>query len=390
MFRANIGRPEWIPNEYQYNERRPFGAARQLNVNSTDSPAGVAQTRAEDEALRWLIDFDDLSGAGRARFYAWLREQPENRQAFERAEQDWRRLDILRELASNVSPGKANRTPDPKIVNTWLRRRRIKRHYLPLAAVASVVALALVLFLPAAPELEASYRTAIGEHRKILLPDDSVITLNTNSEASVVYTADGRDVQLHRGEAHFAIAPSSERPFSVAAGSGTVTAVGTAFNVYVRDDLVEVTVTEGVVEVSPHAAGLDAVAARSQASHTQSGAAAAVETLVETLAQGERLRYRNGVESRSTVAPGELARELAWQDGMLDFQGDPLAAVIEEASRYTAMRMTIEDPEIENLSVTGYFKAGDVETLLGLIDSNELVAVQRIAPDLVHITASRD
>lgn len=355
-------------------------------MNSADSPAGVAQTRAEDEALRWLIDLDDLSDAGRARFHAWLREQPENRQAFENVERDWRRLDVVRELAAGVKQAAAGDTPDPKIVNHWLRRRRIKRLYLPLAAAASVAALAVVLFLPPAPELEASYRTAIGEHRRILLPDDSVITLNTNTEASVVYTAEGRDVQLYRGEAHFVIAPSAERPFSVEAGSGTVTAVGTAFNVYVRDDLVEVTVTEGVVEVLPQAADLDAVAARSQAPHSESGTTAAVETL----AQGERLRYRNSVESRSKVDPGELAREMAWQDGMLDFQGDTLASVIEEASRYTAMRMTIEDPEIANLSVTGYFKAGDIETLLGLIDSNELVAVQRIAPDLVHITASRD
>ena len=381
LFRANTGRSEWIPNQYQYDKRRLFGAPQQLNVNSADSPAGVARTRAEDEALRWLIDFDDLSDAGRAGFYAWLREQPENRRAFEDVEQDWRRLDVVRELAINVSQADTSHTPDPKIVNNWLRRRRIKRRYLPLAAVASVAALAVALFLPPAPELEASYRTVIGEHRKILLPDDSVITLNTDTEASVVYTADGRHVQLHRGEAHFVIAPSSERPFSVEAGSGSVWAVGTAFNVYVVDDLVEVTVTEGVVEVLPHVSGLDAVAAR-----TQSGAAAAVETL----AQGERLRYRNSVESRSIVDPDELARKLAWQDGMLDFQGDTLASVIEEASRYTAMRMMIEDPEIANLSVTGYFKAGDVETLLGLIDSNELVAVQRIGPDLVHITASRD
>ena len=355
-------------------------------MNSADSPAGVAQTRAEDEALRWLIDFDDLSDAGRVRFYAWLDAQPENRQAFQNVEQDWRRLDVVRELAADARPADPSATPDPRVVDNWLRRRRIKRRYLPLAAAASVAALAVVLFLPSAPELEASYRTAIGEQRKIPLPDDSLITLNTNTEASVVYTAEGRHVQLYRGEAHFVIAPSAERPFSVAAGAGTVTAVGTAFNVYVKDDLVEVTVTEGMVEVLPHVSGLDTAAARAEASHAASGAAAAVETL----ARGERLRYRSSVESRSTVAPGELARELAWQDGMLDFQGDTLASVIEEASRYTATRMTIEDPEIANLSVTGYFKAGDVETLLGLIDSNELVAVQRIAPDLVHITASRD
>jgi ferric-dicitrate binding protein FerR (iron transport regulator) len=42
------------------------------------------------------------------------------------------------------------------------------------------------------------------------------------------------------------------------------------------------------------------------------------------------------------------------------------------------------------LHVTGYFRAGDIDTLLELIDSNERVSVRRINPGLVHITASRN
>ena len=347
-----------------------------LNVNNVHSPVGSAEKSVEDEALRWLIDLEDQTEAERAQFYIWLDERPENRRAFTRAERDWRRLDVVRQLATGE--------PDTRVVHKWLRRRRFKRRYVPLAAAAGLAALAVVLFQPPAPELEASYRTAIGEHRTILLPDDSVVTLNTNSEASVVYSDEYRRVQLHRGEAHFVVAPAAERPFSVAAGSGAVRAIGTAFNVYAKDDLVEVTVTEGVVEVSPHVAGPDA-------SHTAAATTGLdAPPVVETLSRGERIRYRDGIESRSTLDPGEISRELAWQDGMLDFQGDTLASVIEEASRYTSTRMTIEDPEIADLSVTGYFKAGDVETLLGLIESNEHVAVNRVAPDLVQITARQE
>ncbi len=351
------------------------------NVNNPSSPVDSAKTSAEEEALRWLIDLDDLNEVERAQFQTWLDARPENRRAFTKAERDWRRLDVVQQLASGE--------PDPKIVDKWLRRRRIKRRYLPLAAAAGIAALAAALSLPPSPAFEASYRTAVGEHRKILLPDESVLTLNTDSEASVVYTDEYRRVQLHRGEAHFVIEPARERPFRVEAGTGAVEVVGTAFNVLVKGDLVEVTVTEGVVEVLPHAGNAHADNADGLGSAAATAATDA-PPLAQTLTRGERIRYRDGIESRSTLDPGEISRKLAWQDGMLDFQGDSLASVIEEAGRYTSIRMTIEDPEIANLSVTGYLKAGDVETLLALIESNELVAVNRITPDLVHITARRD
>ena len=329
--------------------------------SSVNSRADIAAANAEDEALRWLVDFENLSEDEQARFLAWLGERPENRAAFESAEQDWRRLDVVRQLATAAA--------DPDVVAKWLWRRRLQRRYMPLAAAAGLAALVIAFLFFPRQAYEASFRTAIGQHEEILLPDDSVVTLNTDSEASVHYTAEERRVHLKRGEAHFVIPPSPGRPFSVTARSGTVRAVGTAFNVYLRDDVVEVTVTEGVVEVVP---------SQDQA------------PVAERLGKGQKLEYRKTIESVSNVGPDEIARKLAWQDGMLDFRDDPLAEVIAEASRYTTTRITIEDPEIEDLRVDGYFKAGDVDTLLELIDSNELVAVRRIAPDLVQITANRD
>jgi transmembrane sensor len=338
---------------------------------------------AEDEALRWLVDFEDLSEVEQARFHAWLDERPENRVAFEKVERDWRQLDIVRQLATE--------TPDPEVVNKWLWRRRLRRRYLPLAAAAGIAAVAVGVLLLPDQDYEAGYRTAIGQHEEVLLPDDSVMTLNTNTEVAVHYDAEERRVRLLKGEAHFVIAPSRERPFSVVAGSGTVRAVGTAFNVYLRGDVVEVTVTEGVVEVLPNVLTnvSDAAAAKSRRAPLGDAVPGAA-VVAKRLGKGQKLEYRETIESVSSVDSGEIARKLAWQAGMLDFQGDTLAEVIEEASRYTETRITIQDPDIESLHVTGYFRAGDIDTLLELIDSNERVAVRRINPGLVHITASQN
>jgi transmembrane sensor len=328
---------------------------------------------AEDEALRWLVDFDDLSEVEQARFHVWLDERPENRVAFEKVERDWRRLDVVRQLATAA--------PDPEVVDKWLRRRRLRRRYLPLAAAAGIAAAAIVFLMVPAQDYEARFQTAIGRHQEILLPDDSVMRLNTNSEATVHYDAGERRVRLLRGEAHFVVASARERPFSVTAGRGTLRAVGTAFNVYLKGDVVEVTVTEGIVEVLPDVPQRGAPGGRP--------ALPAPAAAVERLGKGQQLEYRETIESVSRVEPQEIARKLAWQAGMLDFQGDTLAEVIREASRYTETRITIEDPDIEGLRVTGYFRAGDVDTLLELIESNERVAVRRVNPDLVHLTARR-
>ncbi|HWM27467.1 MAG TPA: FecR domain-containing protein, partial [Woeseiaceae bacterium] len=309
-----------------------------------NSPDDLAAS-AEDEALRWLVDFEDLSAIEQARFHVWLDQRPENRMAFEKVERDWRRLDAVRQLASG--------TADAEVVEKWLRRRRLRRRLLPLAAAAGVAAVAVVAMLLPHRDYDARFRTAIGQHEEVRLPDDSVMTLNTNSEATVHYDAGQRRVWLLRGEAHFVIAPAAERPFSVVAGAGIVRAVGTAFNVYLKGEVVEVTVTQGIVDVLPNAfTATDGEAdangkVEMKSRPTPTGDRVRVAALdVERVTKGQKVEYREMIEAVSSVDPEKVARKLAWQTGMLDFQGDTLADVINEASRYTKTRIEISDPEI--------------------------------------------
>ena len=105
--------------------------------------------------------------------------------------------------------------------------------------------------LPSTPSPETRYATTTAGYERARLDDGSTLELNAASAVRVQFTAAERRVKLESGEAHFAVAHDTARPFIVSAGGIAVRAVGTAFNVrYATGGDIEVTVTEGKVAVS--------------------------------------------------------------------------------------------------------------------------------------------
>jgi len=91
--------------------------------------------------------------------------------------------------------------------------------------------------------------TGLGEQHSEVLPDHSVVELNTQSEIRVGFTAAERRVELVRGEAFFDVAKDPARPFIVVTDLATAKAVGTRFSVYRAQSGTIVTVAEGRVLV---------------------------------------------------------------------------------------------------------------------------------------------
>lgn len=94
--------------------------------------------------------------------------------------------------------------------------------------------------------------TAADEHKKIKLPDGSIVILNQGStlEFPADFSGGTREVVL-KGEGYFDIKHHAEKPFIVHTGKVSTTVLGTAFNIKAYDeenDLV-VTVTRGKVMV---------------------------------------------------------------------------------------------------------------------------------------------
>jgi transmembrane sensor len=331
-----------------------------------------------DQARSWVVELDagDVSPEDKARFARWLDEDPIHRRIFDEQQQKWRQFDAARRLRSLH--------PDPTALEPSLQRKARRQWMVPAALAAMLVIVACSIWLLQAPSLyEFEYRTGVGERRTVDLPDESRMTLNTGSRARIRYSGNERRIELEQGEALFEVEADRRRPFLVIAGNGTLRATGTAFSVYLRGDAVEVTVTEGTVEVL--------ALVQTERKKLKPSATGSAPQGARTLGKQDKIRYSpQAIEATVTVSPEEIERTLAWRHGMLDFEAKPLAEVVAEANRYMQDRFVIIDPAVRSLEFTGYFQAGDAELLMSLLNSNEVIDARRVDPRTVHIASSID
>ena len=166
------------------------------------------------------------------------------------------------------------RSIDPETETQWRRldaslekerfpshsRRPVARiHFLkPAISFAVVIALFIIvgiLWLPRTSTMR--YETAKGQHNTITLSDSTVVTLNHTSELTVNHRPFDRARRVVlKGEAFFDVRADGT-PFIITTDVGTVQVLGTAFNVLVRDNRLEVAVLRGKVRVEVSRNGND-------------------------------------------------------------------------------------------------------------------------------------
>ncbi len=129
---------------------------------------------------------------------------------------------------------------DSKVVRLYPFKK-----FLRVAAAIAVLVTASYFYLNT---LEENVRTAYAENKEIVLPDNSEIFLNADSE--IAYDEKNwnqqRTIEL-QGEAFFKVAKGKR--FTVETEAGTITVLGTQFNVEKRKDFFEVSCYEGLVSV---------------------------------------------------------------------------------------------------------------------------------------------
>lgn len=320
----------------------------------------VAQLEEEAAAWVWRLDGEALPAADRRAFDAWLKADPRNKRAFEELGGVWQSLDALAEakrdekIATFATP--ASDSPGAG----WPRRRWVG------AAAAATVAVAVAAgwwWTHEGAEAQV-LSTAVGQHRTAMLADGSKVILNTNTILETSFVADRREIHLRKGEAHFTVAYDATRPFRVYAGNTVVQALGTAFNVRVRDARdVEVLVTEGWVKVvAPRAAE-------------------------RSLQAGQKLETADADLKVAAVSGKALANALAWRDGAIIFDGVPLSQAIAEINRYAETRFVIADPAVGELRVGGRFRTGDIDEFLHGLETALPVGTRQTEEGLVYIEA---
>lgn len=134
-------------------------------------------------------------------------------------------------------------------LQTQLKSNTKTKNWLtPLLKVAAIFIIGISVFYYTTT-LDSDFNTTIAQHTTIELPDASSVDLNSNSTLSFNESdwKEKRIVQLH-GEAFFKVAKGQK--FDVITEEGTVSVLGTQFNVKQRNAYFEVTCYEGLVAVT--------------------------------------------------------------------------------------------------------------------------------------------
>jgi transmembrane sensor len=327
-----------------------------------DSPAH----RAAEEAAEWLVLLEDDAGEdNRARFLEWLRSSTVNVEEFLRLSALERRLrrrqawphDSVADLVAAAAAG-----PDVALLPGAQRRQPHRRIYLAAAAMAvAVIGGSLLAFQSWRANEANTYATTIGEQRSVTLADGSIVELNSQSRLQTHYSDDERQVVLTHGEAIFRVAKNPQRPFRVRVGGTDIVAVGTAFNVNVRDMKTVVTVLEGRVRVSDHPAA-------------DRGTTVAAANPVE-LGQGEQ-----AVIARDRATPVVVAvdpiKAIAWTERRLIFDNTPLDTVAAEFARYHTRTIRLTTSSLKDRRITGVFDANDPASLIEFLRTDQAINVE--------------
>lgn len=335
-----------------------------------------AHESIEARAAAWLAQRDDdgLTAEDARNFAAWRAEDPRHEAAVKRLEATWSALEQLRTFRPE-----AQQHPDRDLLAPRRRsRRRLQlRPVLGLAAAAAAVAAFFILrhgerTTPVvAPPAEIAavehYATTSGGYQRTTLSDGSIVELNENSAMTAQFTAGERHIELIRGEIHCTVAKDASRPFTVNANGIVVRAVGTAFNVRLNSEAVEVLVTEGRIslhETDATTQGSPLVSAGERAVvafHGQSTFSPHIERLTENA----------------------MSDALAWQGSRLVFVEKPLSEVVAQFNRRNKVQIQVADPNLGQLLVDGSFQAENVEALVRLIANKGDIQVERPSPELL-------
>lgn len=296
------------------------------------------------QAAVWLekLAAGELDSLSKRRFSNWLDADPRHRPLLLSMVETWQDPALDQALVAY------QRHPLKRWQFAW-PRWHITGAALVLSSVAAVLLYvnSNLLYSPAPFEL----KTANSQTKQQLLSDGSNVEVAPDSQLTVFFTAEKRQVFQGEGAAYFAVAKDKQRPFEVRLDQAVVVAVGTEFNIDRDPDVIDITVYEGAVQVQATATGPR-----------------------KLLKAGERVRISHN--SLSAVTKVDLQQLVDWRSGWIEIENEPLAYLLHRLNRSAAVPVSAS-AEVAGLRVAGRFElANTSQTLQALSEAYGLTLQQ--------------
>lgn len=220
------------------------------------------------------------------------------------------------------------------VVKTWMKIAAVSLFLIGIATSAFFVGRSVK------PETALTYVETVvpkGSQTKIILPDSSVVMLNSGS--SLRYRSDynqaERWVEL-TGEAYFDVKSDAKKPFLVSSDKLNVQVEGTTFNVKAYDDerTIDVVLISGKVNVQFPDENREEV----------------------SLSPNQKMSY-NKKEEKITVSVVNSANSILWTKGGLFFFEKPFPEIAKELERKYNVDIEIRSEALHREIFTGSFSS---------------------------------
>ncbi|MGV6873100.1 FecR family protein [Pseudochelatococcus sp. B33] len=317
------------------------------------SEAGKGDDRLMDEAIDLLIRLQNDSDNPVAieMIQAWRARGPEH-------ERIWERVSRIHGASGKILTDRRKAE----------RRQRLglTRRNLAIGGAVGLGALGAGRFL--LPEMlvraRADFVTGTGDIRYVTLPDGSAVTLGPDSALAVDFSDADRRIELLAGMAFFEVAHEPARPFSVACGEATATALGTAYDVSNDAGYITIGVDHGVVEAR---------------------AGTAIPAAGIRLETGDWLTF-DPVSDEVERGRREAGQIGSWRDNFIVAERETVSALIARIGRWIPGRIVMADPFVGSQRVSGIFDLNDPGRALEAVVHPAGARVRRVSSFLTVIS----
>lgn len=230
-----------------------------------------------------------------------------------------------------------------------------------------------------------------GSKSRIVLPDGSVVNLNSGS--SLKYSGSGfnsssRSVYL-TGEGFFNVTKDSERPFYVTTPGIKVKVTGTSFNVkaYPEENTEEATLVTGKIEIY---ASSDRTETGKVIPLKPNQSAVFLKSKNDFLTKDSNMFNQENIPvkliSVNLQPYSRTEQTFSWKESKLVFDNEPFSSLVTKIERWYDVKITVNFPELQSVRFTGKF---DKETLEQVLNALVTITPFNYSIKQNHITIYR-
>ncbi len=296
----------------------------------------------------------NLAGDEKEKILSEINARKENREIFRKVKVAWAILSSSKQLSdydeenlylkiqNKISGKKRNLIP---AVHTMLKYA---------AVIIIIISLTTIFYLNKQGQNnnpETTYTSVVtenGQRSKVILPDSSIVWLNSGSALSYPnnFSGQNRKVSLN-GQAFFQVYHKGNSSFSVQANGLIIMVRGTKFDVdaYPDKDEIAVVLESGKVELAHKT----------------------IESFSYTMQPGEKATYKIA-DNSLTLDYADAAIYSSWKDGKLIFRNESMKNVVEKLNRWYNIDIEITDKDVYNSIFSGTIQNESYEEIFRLIE----------------------